>query len=84
MATALNNKDQQQLIKLVNALREGNGNMGAYVEHFYDEQEAIVIKLSNGILKLSEADLVKFSQRAKPDKVLLKQLARSFSTSIQL
>lgn len=74
-----NDSEKVQLLNLLAELKKKRKDMGAYIEHFYSDEKTIMVKLTNGILKINEQLL---EQSANNDKEVmvkeLKKLAEGF------
>lgn len=74
--------EKVQLVYLLKEIRKLRKDVGAYIEHFYHDENTIIIKLTNGILKVQEAFLEKhFSENGELTEKEIKQLADSFTNS---
>lgn len=77
-----NDSEKVLLTYLLAEIRKVRNDVGGYIEHFYHDEETIIIKLTNGILKIQEAFLEKhFSANGDLTEKEIKQLADSFTNS---
>lgn len=47
----------EDLIELIKKVKELHKDFGGYIEHFYYNDETIIVKLTNGFIKISETIL---------------------------
>ncbi|HEX7365940.1 MAG TPA: hypothetical protein VF273_02535 [Pelobium sp.] len=78
-----NDSEKVRLLSLLTALQKIRKDMGAYIEHYYHNEDTIIIKLTNGIVKINEAFLERYpnSNVALADKELNK-LAEAFVNAL--
>ncbi len=74
-----NDSEKTQLLHLLAEMKKLRKDLGGYIEHYYHTEDTIVIKLTNGTLKIKEQFLNKyFSVDATPSDKDLAQLVQSF------
>jgi hypothetical protein len=56
-----NDSEKIQLLYLLSEMRKLRKDMGGYIEHYYHNEDTIVVKLTNGILKIEEKFLEQYS-----------------------
>jgi len=77
-----NDSEKVRLFNLLAEIRKLRTDLGGYIEHFYFNEETIIIKLTNGILKIQEAFLEKhLSENGELSENEIKHLADSFTNS---
>ncbi len=77
-----NDTETTKLLILLKELRKIRKNMGGYIEHFYHNENTIVIKLTNGVLEIQEKVFEKYTSKdVKPDTKELEKLADGFVNS---
>ena len=77
-----NDVQKVQLLTLLAEIKKIRKDIGGYIEHFYHNEQTIIVKLSNGIFKIKEPVLEKhFSEEGKLSDKELKKLAESFVVS---
>ncbi|HET8827695.1 MAG TPA: hypothetical protein VFM79_00055 [Pelobium sp.] len=74
-----NDSEKVQLLNLLAELKKQRKEMGGYIEHFYSDEKTIMVKLTNGILKIDE-QLLQPSTNNDTEAVIkeLKKLAEGF------
>lgn len=55
--------EKTQLLNLLIEIRKLRKDIGGYIEHYYHNENTIVIKLTNGILKIKEYLLDQITQK---------------------
>lgn len=75
-----NDIQQKCLIELLSKLRGMRKDLGGYIEHYYHNEKIIMVKLTNGVLKIEDRLFEKHcaGEVDLSDKEL-KKLATSFS-----
>ena len=74
--------EQTQLLNMLAEMRTLRKDIGGYIEHYYHNEDTIIIKLTNGILKIKERFLEQYVKT--PDELTesaLKNLADGFVVS---
>ncbi|HTN21573.1 MAG TPA: hypothetical protein VL125_13910 [Pelobium sp.] len=77
-----NDSEKIQFLYLLSEMRKLRKDMGGYIEHYYHNEDTIVVKLTNGILKIEEKFLEQYSaERTEPFDKELRKLADGFVVS---
>nr|WP_294898964.1 hypothetical protein [uncultured Pedobacter sp.] len=77
-----NDSEKIQLLKLLAEMQNLRKDMGAYIEHYYHDEDTIIVKLTNGILKIKEAFMEQYPNAdAKLNAPEIKKLAEGFVDS---
>ncbi len=73
--TDFNTEGQRgDLIYLIKKVKACHAELGSYIEHFHYNENVIIIKLTNGFIKLNESILKKHQKGTEPvnDKELMR------------
>jgi hypothetical protein len=77
-----NDSEKIQLLYLLAEMRKLRKDMGGYIEHYYHNEDTIVVKLTNGILKIKEKFLEQYSvENTELSDKELQKLADGFVVS---
>lgn len=77
-----NDSEKIQLLNLLAEIRVLRNEMGGYIEHSYLNENTIIVKLTNGILKIKEQFLEQYGKKESGfDDKELKKLADGFVVS---
>jgi len=77
-----NDSEKIQLMYLLTELRKTRKDMGGYIEHYYHNEDTIILKLTNGILKIKEKFLEQYSpENSEISDTDLKKMAEGFVVS---
>ncbi|WP_026063220.1 hypothetical protein [Pedobacter arcticus] len=77
-----NDSEKTRLLSLLSEVRKLQKDMGGYIEHYYHTEDTIIIKLTNGVLKIKEAFIEQYPNAdTKLDIPEIKRLAESFIVS---
>ncbi len=84
MLTPNSQKDAQTnaLLEILACIKSLEPKLGAYIEHFYDKDDTIIMKLTNGTLKIKEPLLEKQLSEAELSESELNKIAKTFVTGI--
>nr|MBC7614249.1 hypothetical protein [Pseudopedobacter sp.] len=77
------NSDVQKndLIYLIRRVKALQTDLGAYIEHFHYSDDIIIVKLTNGFIKINESLLLK--HQVGQDEVTQKELLKIGNTFIK-
>lgn len=74
--------ETNRLLFLLAEMKKPRKDMGGYIEHYFHDEDTIVLKLTNGVLKIDEKFFEKFD--AYTDELFskeIKKLAEGFICS---
>lgn len=83
MLTSHLNSDTQKavIINLVNKLKKQQTDLGGYIEHFYYNERIIIVKLTNGFIKINELLIEKYHTEA--DAITENELLKICNTFVK-